>query len=62
MTARLAVLLPGRFFIFMCWIGLVKAGVGVEKVDGDHEDGAPPRAARWSLVAEIRGGGSSVFC
>lgn len=63
MTARLAVLFPGRFFILARWIGLVKAGMGVkEEVDDDDEDGASPRAARGSLVAETRGGGSSVFC
>jgi hypothetical protein len=62
-TARLAVLLPGRFFILTRWIGLVKVGVGVkEEVDGDDEDVSSPRAARGSLVAETRGGGSPVFC
>jgi hypothetical protein len=41
---------------------LVKVGVGVkEEVDGDDEDVSSPRAARGSLVAETRGGGSPVF-
>jgi hypothetical protein len=33
-----------------------------EEVEGEDEDGASPREARRSLVAEARGGGSSVFC